>query len=128
MQENCSHIGKLGEILLRQGLISNSQLMKVLADQGVTNEAFEDLLVTQHIMTKEQLGKNLANQFIRLGNVLLQKKMITLEQLNEALSKQNETSKRLGLLLTEKGYISAGQLESALKEQYWRQNGFWVID
>ncbi|MDJ0705484.1 MAG: hypothetical protein QNJ46_19580 [Leptolyngbyaceae cyanobacterium MO_188.B28] len=102
--------------------------MKVLADQGVTNEAFEDLLVTQHIMTKEQLGKNLANQFIRLGNVLLQKKLITLEQLNEALSKQLETSKRLGLLLTEKGYISAGQLESALKEQYWRQNGFWVID
>ena len=48
--------------------------------------------------------------------------------MNRALFKQSETQKRLGQLLVEAGYISAGQLETALREQYWRQNGYWVID
>ena len=79
-------------------------------------------------MTEELLESALANQSIRLGAVLIQKKLIAGRQLHEALFKQSETQKRLGQLLVEAGYISEVQLELALQEQYWRQNGYWVID
>ena len=79
-------------------------------------------------MTQEQLERDLGNQSIKLGDMLVQKKLIAGTQLHEVLFKQSETPKRLGQLLIEAGYISKGQLKSALREQYWRQNGYWLID
>ncbi|MBD2179308.1 hypothetical protein H6F42_20500 [Pseudanabaena sp. FACHB-1998] len=35
---------------------------------------------------------------------------------------------RLGELLLENEEISNVQLQEAIKEQYWRKNGFWIID
>lgn len=128
MQFTGKQITRLGEILVRQRLISDLQLVQVLAKQPFTNKKLGELLVAQRIITAEQLEKNLANQRIMLGNVLIQKKLITWKQLHRVLPKHSETKRCLGQLLVEAGYISGGQLESALEEQYWRQNGYWVID
>ncbi|MDJ0508718.1 MAG: hypothetical protein QNJ64_05640 [Crocosphaera sp.] len=65
---------------------------------------------------------------MQLGQILLQKKWISSEQLEEAIGLQTFQNNRLGELLLEKGLIVNSQLETALKEQYWRKNGFWVID
>lgn len=64
---------------------------------------------------------------MRLGEILLEKNLLTPHQLNLALSQQRETGKKLGELLRERQWISAETLEMALKEQYWRRNGFWII-
>ncbi|MCM8771610.1 MAG: Flp pilus assembly complex ATPase component TadA [Candidatus Omnitrophica bacterium] len=52
-----------------------------------------------------------------LGQILLEKGLITLEQLNEALELQNETKKFLGEILIEKGYIKKEDIWQALTEQ-----------
>ncbi|ACB51188.1 hypothetical protein cce_1838 [Crocosphaera subtropica ATCC 51142] len=65
---------------------------------------------------------------MQLGQILLQKKWISSEQLEEVIQLQISQKNRLGELLLQKGLIVNNQLEAALKEQYWRKNGFWVID
>lgn len=63
-----------------------------------------------------------------LGQILLQKHWISDRQLEEAIGQQAEHPKKLGELLLQKRAIDKEQLNKALKEQYWRNNGFWVID
>lgn len=41
---------------------------------------------------------------------------------------QSEIANPLGQLLLETGRLTTGQLESALREQHWRQSGYWLID
>ncbi|HAC63804.1 MAG TPA: hypothetical protein DCF68_09755 [Cyanothece sp. UBA12306] len=65
---------------------------------------------------------------MQLGQILLQKKWISSDQLEEAVKIQSSRNSQLGQVLLQKGLIINDQLDVALKEQYWRQNGFWVID
>ncbi|MDJ0844141.1 MAG: hypothetical protein QNJ08_07895 [Crocosphaera sp.] len=65
---------------------------------------------------------------MQLGQILLQKKLISSEELEGVIQLQTSQKRRLGELLLQKGLIVKNQLEAALKEQYWRKNGFWVID
>ncbi|MCX8065139.1 MAG: DnaA/Hda family protein [Candidatus Hydrogenedentes bacterium] len=53
----------------------------------------------------------------RLGEILLEDGLITLEQLAEALKIQSETGKFLGCILIEKGYISKEAISSCLIKQ-----------
>jgi predicted transcriptional regulator len=65
---------------------------------------------------------------MKLGQILVEKKWISSEQLEETIKLQASHQSRLGELLLQQGVIMRNQLEIALKEQYWRKNGFWVID
>ncbi|MBW4662273.1 MAG: hypothetical protein KME15_26775 [Drouetiella hepatica Uher 2000/2452] len=67
------------------------------------------------------------DQAIKLGRILVNKKLISPPQLESALIHQNYCDRKLGELLMEKNLISDEQLEQALREQYWRKNGYWVI-
>lgn len=64
---------------------------------------------------------------MQLGELLVQKKLISQDQLSQVLATQPSTHRRLGELLLERSLISSETLSNALKEQYWRNNGFWVI-
>lgn len=64
---------------------------------------------------------------VKLGWILVNKKFISQAQLESVLTIQFRYDKKLGELLVEQKLISHKQLEQALKEQYWRQNGYWVI-
>jgi hypothetical protein len=61
-----------------------------------------------------------------LGQILVQKKWISHQQLEDTLKQKEEHL--LGQFLLKKGLLREEQLECALQEQYWRQNGYWVID
>ncbi|MGL5081726.1 MAG: hypothetical protein ACRC8A_09590 [Microcoleaceae cyanobacterium] len=65
---------------------------------------------------------------MQLGQILVQKQLVSTDQLYEALSLQISCSKKLGEILLESGTIHEQDLRQALKEQSWRQNGFWIID
>ena len=58
-------------------------------------------------------------QKIRLGDLLIEKGLISQAQLQEALRKQKESgfSKRLGELLVDEGYVTERQIAEALAEQ-----------
>jgi hypothetical protein len=70
---------------------------------------------------------NLVAQVAPLGWILLNKKLISPEQLASALATQALCQRKLGEVLVKQQLISNNQLEQALKEQYWRRNGYWVI-
>ncbi|OKH37947.1 hypothetical protein NIES2119_12085 [[Phormidium ambiguum] IAM M-71] len=64
---------------------------------------------------------------VKLGWILVNKKIISQAQLESVLTTQFRYDKKLGELLVEQKLISRKQLDQALKEQYWRRNGYWVI-
>ena len=63
-----------------------------------------------------------------LGKILLNKKVISSDQLEEVIRLQASHHKKIGELLMMQGYIQESELQQALKEQYWRRNGYWMID
>ena len=65
---------------------------------------------------------------MKLGTILVRRKLISQNQLDRGLDLIEITGKRIGELLLENGEVSNPQLQEALKEQYWRNNGFWIID
>ncbi len=54
---------------------------------------------------------------IRLGDILVQQKLLTEEQLKQALEEQKKTGRRLGHVLIEKKFISEEQISKALARQ-----------
>ncbi|MDJ0518082.1 MAG: hypothetical protein QNJ74_18150 [Trichodesmium sp. MO_231.B1] len=91
---------KIGEILLRRQVISQSQLKEAI-----------------NIQTS-----------MKMGEILLRRQVISQSQLKEAIDIQTSMHLKLGELLMFQGWIKPENLEEALKEQYWRQNGYWIID
>ena len=63
----------------------------------------------------------------RLGQILVKKKLISEDQLQEAVELQQSYRLKLGELLVRCGYIAPAQLDEALREQQWRRQGLWVI-
>src|SRR5919201_3415205 len=53
-----------------------------------------------------------------LGALLVEKGLLTAEELEEALAEQQESGKRLGQILVDRGHVSGPALTSALAEQY----------
>jgi hypothetical protein len=58
----------------------------------------------------------------------MRKKLISFSQLEQTLTLQSSSSQKLGQLMVMQGLIAEEELQLAMKEQYWRHNGFWVID
>lgn len=88
-------------------------------------------LITKTSSLKNEVTSPVKNAIIassvKLGWILVNKKIISQAQLESVLTAQFRSDKKLGELLVEQKLISRKQLEQALKEQYWRRNGFWVI-
>ncbi|AEH51302.1 GspE/PulE family protein [Pseudothermotoga thermarum] len=57
-------------------------------------------------------------RFKRLGEILLEKGLITQKELQQALEEQKTSKKPLGEILVEKGYVTWDQITQALSEQY----------
>lgn len=65
---------------------------------------------------------------MKLGEILVNHGWISQSQLNEGLRLQLIKFCPLGRILILKKWITEERLEQALSEQYWRNNGYWVID
>ncbi|WP_040655670.1 hypothetical protein [Rubidibacter lacunae] len=65
---------------------------------------------------------------MKLGQILLRRKVLTAEQLQDLIEQQSRTRLHLGALAIANGYISSTDLQHALCEQHWRDHGSWVID
>lgn len=55
---------------------------------------------------------------LRLGQILIQQKLLTEEQLKSALEEQKQLGRRLGRILTDRGIINEEQLAEALARQF----------
>lgn len=65
---------------------------------------------------------------MKIGEILIRRKLISQAQLDQAIGIQTSCRQKLGELLMFEGSIQPDDLEEALREQYWRQHGYWVID
>ncbi|MEB3283386.1 MAG: hypothetical protein VKK42_31140 [Lyngbya sp.] len=65
---------------------------------------------------------------VKLGQILIRKKLISFSQLEQTLTLQSSSSHKLGELMVMQGLIVEEDFQLAMKEQYWRHNGFWVLD
>jgi MSHA biogenesis protein MshE len=54
---------------------------------------------------------------IRLGDLLMQQRLISQEQLTEALEKQRQSGRKLGRILAENGFASDDEVSAAIAHQ-----------
>ena len=105
---------KLGDVLKEEGYVTEQELAEALAEQG---QRTGEILVQQGCLTRNQLDASLEEQgktSKRLGDILLEKGYVTEEELNKALGL---VGRRLGQILEEKGFLKEHELYWCLGQQ-----------
>ncbi len=117
----------LGEILVRQDLLTQEILDKVLLEQA-QNPCLKlgELLVKKDLISVTQLRYYLKNQRVKLGEILVEQKVITLAKINAVIGLQKHKNQKIGEILIESNMVSKKQIRMALMEQYWRRKGLWL--
>ena len=118
---------KIGEILIRQGLITRSYLEDLLEEQQSSNLKLGEILIQKNMISLPQLKYYLRNQNIKIGEILVERKLVKKAKMKQVLLMQKSTSsKKLGEILAELKLLSEEQMKSALIEQYCRRKGLWL--
>jgi hypothetical protein len=112
----------LGELLVREGLVTESQLDAALrerGDPGGDEAALVRALVEQGIRSPQELAAVLDryHRRYRLGDMLLEAAIITESQLEIALDQHRRTGLRLGDALLQLGFVGEEELKQALCAQ-----------
>ena len=79
---------KIGQILLKQNLITENVLLTSLAKQKNQDKRLGEILIQDGYLTREAINRQLKNQKISLGEILIEKNLVSAEQLNEILLEQ----------------------------------------
>jgi hypothetical protein len=111
----------LGDLLIREGLVSRQQLDDALRAQAEAEEPrpIGEILVDGRVITRSQLDFVLEkyHKKYRLGDILVETNAITEEQLETALDHQKRTGQKLGAALLELNVLSERQMKEALCKQ-----------
>ncbi|MEO5344889.1 MAG: Flp pilus assembly complex ATPase component TadA [Magnetococcus sp. YQC-9] len=110
---------RLGDVLVDSGLISAEQLRLSLAHQEATGAKLGEALVHLGFVTEQALQNflNRQRQKLRIGDKLVEAKVITAEQLQSALAEQKKSGKKLGQSLAQLGILSETQFAEFLANQ-----------
>jgi hypothetical protein len=115
------HYPLLGGLLVKDGLINQAQLDRVLAlqQQMEPRPLLGQLLVDERLVTPHELSAALGkyHRVHLLGDVLVETQAITPAQLDAALAIQRRTNEPLGHVLIQHGFIGERQLKQALAIQ-----------
>lgn len=117
---------KIGEMLLRQNLVSEDSLSLALEKQRLTQQKLGEILVYQKDISQAELEYCLTNQNIKLGELLVRSKVVSQTRLKRLLKAQQSQHKKLGELIVEQKVLSPEQIKQFLIEQYCRQQGLWL--
>ena len=114
---------KIGELLLRQGVIDEDQLKHAQSEHARTGIALSKILVRLGMVSEEVLTNVLGVQMrnstrMRIGELLLKHGYITEAQLNRALEEQKKTGQRLGRILVTLGFMPEERLVEILSAQF----------
>ena len=120
---------KLGEILIRQNILAKKDLEWALFQQKLNPTLkIGEILVHNNLISLSQLKFYLKNQNIKLGRILIERKIVTKNSIKRALFHQRDTHIRLGEILLQYKKIRRDQLDEALVEQYIRRKGLFLIE
>src|SRR5215207_982496 len=112
---------RLGEVLRKQGLITEDELAEALDVQDQTGKPLGEVLTDElHRISIATLRDALAVQqrWRPLGQLLVERRILTEEQLVDALEEQERTGSQLGDVLRSRFYIASGTLDELLREQH----------
>lgn len=120
---------KLGEILVRQNELDRKKLEKALLEQESKPDLkLGEILVRQNSISLSQLKFYLRNQQIKIGELLVERKILNQRSLNKALALQKNRHQRIGEILLEQKIISEDDLNVVLTELYTRRKGLFLTD
>jgi type II secretory ATPase GspE/PulE/Tfp pilus assembly ATPase PilB-like protein len=114
----------LGTILEEQGMVSRETLEEVIQDyNNIKKKRIGETVAQRHnleqgkienVIRKMQKAGKIPST-ARVGDILIASKLVTREQLEDAIAQQViEKNKKIGALLVERNHINADQLLSAL--------------
>ncbi|SEU22755.1 adenylate cyclase [Stigmatella erecta] len=116
-----------GDLLLKLGIVTPSQVQEALALQPRTGQRVGEALISLGYVTRAQLHDALSEALglntdkapahAPLGELLVGLKYITLGQLEEALAFQRKDGRKLGEILVEMGHCTYRQIYEALSLQ-----------
>lgn len=110
---------KLGELLIENGILTEKQLLQALETQKKEKKFLGTIIVELGFTTQDKLDTTLARQYgSRLGEFLIQKGLITFDQLHVALEEQKNSMKSIGEILIDKGYVTESDLMEGLSREY----------
>ena len=114
--------GLLGELLIREGLITEAQLQQALSVQRSEEQRtpLGQILVRLEVITQRQLNQVLDRyrKKYRLGDILVETEAITDDQLQIALDHQKKTGLRLGDVLLQLNFVTEEEVNKALCTQF----------
>lgn len=112
---------RLGELLVREGYLTDTQIEQVLKMQKTRHPAppFGELCTELGLVSPAILGKILSKHHVRIpfGEMLVHLGLITPEQIQTALTVQKKAKKRLGAILVERGQLTTETLVRVLYQQ-----------
>lgn len=120
---------KLGEILVRQDIISIEELKLALLQQiSQPNLKLGQILVRLGFISLSQLKFYLRNQNARFGELLLEKRILNQRSLKNIMALCSQSNKKIGEVLVEQSIVSEDQLKQLLIEHYTRKKGLFLAD
>lgn len=119
---------RLGDILRKSGKLTQRQLSDAMEEQARTNEKLGEVLVRLGLLEADELDAVLTLQgdfaksdplVVRtlLGEILVASKRVSRRQLEEALTEHRVSKKQVGQILVEAGLVSKWDIRNALKIQ-----------
>ncbi|MDR1759308.1 MAG: Flp pilus assembly complex ATPase component TadA [Fibrobacter sp.] len=113
---------KIGELLLRQGVIDEDQLEHALSEHERTGIMLSKIFVRLGMVSEETLTNILGQQMLssskmRIGELLIKQGYINETQLEKALEEQKRLGTRLGKTIVKLGYMSEERLIEVLSSQ-----------
>ena len=120
---------KLGEILIRQNVITRKDLEHSLSIQeSEPNHKLGEILVRQGLMSRSQLKFYLKNQNMRFGDFLVGKRILNRRSLKNLLVLREDSDKKIGEIILEQSILSEEKLKELFVEYYTRRKGLFLID
>jgi len=120
---------KLGEILIRQEIITKEELKLALVQQITKpNLKLGQILVRLRLLSLSQLKFYLKNQNARFGDLLLEKKILNERSLKNILALCNNSDKKIGEIVVEQSIVSQDQVKELLIEHYTRKKGLFLAE
>lgn len=110
--------GLIGDVLVKHGFISADELKAFINTSNFSR--LGERLIEARLITPEQLRQAIAYQQQnggRIGNILIHLNYITKRGLNEFLSTSSTKKQSIGQMLLEKGEITGKQLNDAVRLQ-----------
>lgn len=116
----------LGDLLVQAGRITGEELDCAIAEQKRSGEKLGEILVRQKLLTERELHHILDFQRnqgratsgpLKLGEILVSSGAISRSQLDDALRKQAGSRKQLGEVLIEEGYAKPKHITHGIHVQ-----------